>query len=95
MKITRQFCQALRRMAKEYSSTMRNIARAVAAFQEISEVSQAIGAIDGTHIEIVAPIENSADYFDREQTIQCNAASGGRRKCHISEHCDRLSWEHA
>ena len=82
-------------MAKEYSSTMRNIARAVAAFQEISEVSQAIGAIDGTHIEIVAPIENSADYFDREQTIQCNAASGGRRKCHISGHCDRLSWEHA
>ena len=74
---------------------MRNIARAVAALQEISEVPQAIEAIDGTHIEIVAPIENTADYFDREQIIQCNAASGGRRKCHVSGHCDRLSWEYA
>ena len=94
VEITRQFCQALCRMAKEYSSTMQNIARAVAAFQEISEVPQAIGAIDGTHIEIVAPIENPANYFDREQTIQCNAASGGGRKCHVSGHCDRLSWEY-
>ena len=43
----------------------RDTTRAIALFQEECKIPQAVGAIDGTHIEIVAP-KNPFDYFDRQ-----------------------------
>ena len=44
-------------------------------FQEFTEckIPQVVGAIDGTHIEIVAPSTDSkADYYSRKQRFTVN-----------------------
>ena len=65
--ITKEFCKALNRLAINYIRFPSNgdeTARAIALFQDECKIPQAVGAIDGTHIEIIAPDE-PFDYFDR------------------------------
>ena len=65
--ITKEFCKALNRLAINYIKFPSNgdeTARAIALFQDESKIPQAVGAIDGTHIEIIAP-DQPFDYFDR------------------------------
>ena len=66
---TKSFCGALNRFSGRFISfpkTRQETAEAIAAFQEVCSVPQAVGAIDGTHIAIVAPEDDPFDYFDRE-----------------------------
>lgn len=68
VKITKQFCQALSRLSQrfiKFPANGRETTTATALFQDVCQIPQAVGAIDGTHIEIVAP-ENPHDYFDRQ-----------------------------
>jgi hypothetical protein len=65
--ITKEFCKALNRFVGNYIKFPTNrdeTARAIALFQDECKIPQAVGAIDGTHIEIIAPDE-PFDYFDR------------------------------
>ena len=41
--------------------------KAIQAFQEISSFSQVVGAIDGSHIPIIAPKNDANDYYNRKQ----------------------------
>ena len=65
--ITKEFCQALNRLSSrliKFPASVLQTARAIALFQEVCSIPQAVGALDGTNIEITTP-ENPADYFDR------------------------------
>ena len=67
VRITKEFCQALNRFSRQYikfPTTCAETKRALALFQDDCRFPQAVGAIDGTHIEIIAP-EEPSDYFDR------------------------------
>ena len=67
VKITKEFCQALNRLSRNYIQFpvgSDETARAIALFQDDCRFPHAIGAVDGTHIEIIAPKE-PFDYFDR------------------------------
>lgn len=68
VKITREFCHALSRLSRhfiKFSVTCFETTRAIALFQDECKMPQAVGAIDGTHFEIVGP-ENPFDYFDHQ-----------------------------
>ena len=80
VQITNNFCEAICRLEYiKFPVNMRETATAIAAFKDESDFPQAVGAIDGTHIEIAAPSENPADYFDREKrfSITLQAVVGG------------------
>jgi hypothetical protein len=65
--VTKEFCQALNRLSRQYiqfPSNCDETTRALALFQDDSSFPHAVGSIDGTHIEIIAPKE-PFDYFDR------------------------------
>ena len=51
-------------------------------FSEICKIPQVIGAIDATHVEIIAPENSSKDYFYRKQkfTINTQAVVDGKLK---------------
>lgn len=72
VKITNEFCRALNRLANrfiKFPSTMRETSKAIAGFQQYTtcQLPQVVGALDGTHITITAPVgQNPVDYFDRE-----------------------------
>ena len=66
--ITKEFCSALNRFSRRFIKLPVNYhdtTRAIALFQDEYKIPQAVRAIDGTHIKIVAP-ENPFDYFDRQ-----------------------------
>ena len=66
MKITKEFCQALDRLSRNYIQfpiSCDETTRAIALFQDDCRFPHAIGAVDGTHTEIIAPKE-PFDYFD-------------------------------
>ena len=79
--ITKEFCQALNLLSRQFikfPTSCRETLRAIAQFQDVCQIPQAVGAIDGTHIEIIAP-ENPVDYFDREHrySVTMQAVVGG------------------
>lgn len=81
VKITREFCHALNRLSRHFIKfpvTCRETTRAIALFQDECKIPQAVGAVDGTHFEIVAP-ENPFDYFDRQHrySVIMQAVVGG------------------
>ena len=71
--ITLEFCRVLEGLAPNFIAfpqTRDETMIAIASFKESvnCRVPQAVGAIDGTHIEIIAPSEvNKFDYFDRNK----------------------------
>ena len=68
VKITGAFCHALNRVSRHFIKfrvTCRETTRRIALFLDECKIPQAVGAIDGTHFEIVPP-ENPFYYFDRQ-----------------------------
>lgn len=66
--LPKEFCEALVRFQLRFIKlpiNCRDTARAIALFQDQCKIPLAIGAINGTHIEIIAP-EDPFDYFDRQ-----------------------------
>lgn len=66
--IAKDFSDALNMFSQRYIKfpvNCRDTTRAIALFEDECNIPQALGAIDGTHIEIIAP-ENAFDYFDRQ-----------------------------
>ena len=41
--------------------------KSIATFRDLSRLPNIVGAIDGTHVRIIAPINNAADYYSRYQ----------------------------
>ena len=49
-------------LLKHYLTEAETIA-SIETFSELSDLPNVAGAIDGTHIEIKAPLEGAVDYF--------------------------------
>ena len=76
VQITKEFCVIMSQSARHYikmPNNERETAIALENFSEHCELPQVIGAIDGTHIEIIAPEFNPTDYFSRKQKYTVNA----------------------
>ena len=73
VKITREFCTEMRRLAPLFIKFQSNRRETVQAIEQFKldyscKIPQAVGAIDGTHINIVAPAgEGKVDYFSHKQ----------------------------
>ena len=73
VKISREFCTEIARLSPQFikfPSSRRENAQAIEKFKLCYEpkLPQVVGAIDGTHVKIVAPnVEGKADYFSRKQ----------------------------
>ena len=89
--ITKEFCQALITLPRHYIKFPNNCdetTRALVLFQDDCKFPLAVGAIDGTHIEIIAPKE-PFNYFDRHHhySVIMQAVMGPN----VYGHCNRLS----
>ena len=85
LKLKDEFCAALLINAKEFIKFPKRegeTRRAIEAFQEISCFPQVVGAIDGSHIPIIAPKNDPNDYYNRKQfhseVLQAVADAQGR-----------------
>ena len=70
LKLKDEFSSALLTTAKGYIKFPKGEAktrRAIEEFQEISCFPQVVGAIDGSHIPIIAPKNDPNDYYNRKQ----------------------------
>ena len=70
MNLKDEFCLALLKSANDFIKFPKGEAetrRAIQAFQEISCFPQVVGAIDGSHIPIIAPKNDPNDYYNRKQ----------------------------
>ena len=73
VQITREFCSEMLRLAPRYihfPRSRRETAEAIEQFEVFCQcrILQVLGALDGTHIPIVAPnVDGKADYFSRKQ----------------------------
>ena len=70
LKLKDEFCSALLTTAKGYIKFPKGedeTRRAIEEFQEISCFPQVVGAIDGSHIPIIAPKNDPNDYYNRKQ----------------------------
>ena len=68
LKLKDEFCLALLMTAKDFIKFPRGeveTRRAIEAFQELSCFPQVVGAIDGSHIPIIAPKNDPNDYYNR------------------------------
>ena len=78
VKITKEFCQTVSLYAPRYINfpkTRRETTEAIIRFREDYNciIPQALGAIDATHIPIIAPAgESKPDYFSRKQHYSIN-----------------------
>ena len=83
--ITKQFCKCIAKRAcnvKKFPGNERETSIALEKLSEICRIPQVIGAIDATHVEIVAPKNAHIDYFCRQQkfTINMQAVVDGKLK---------------
>ena len=51
----------------EFPTTVAETMRCIETFTDKSRLPNIVGAIDGTHIKIVAPRDSAVDYFSRNQ----------------------------
>eukprot|EP00794_Sanderia_malayensis_P007619 gene7619-8459_t len=65
-----------------FPATLEKKVKAINTFKSRSEMPNVLGAIDGTHIKIKAPIENKKDYFSRYQRydVVCQGIVDGDMK---------------
>jgi hypothetical protein len=93
--ITKEFCKALNRLVGNYikfPSNRDETAKAISLFQDDCKIPQAVGAIDGTHIEIIAPDE-PFDYFDRHHRYSVTMQAvllGIQAVCMTLEYCAQV-----
>jgi len=85
MNLKDEFCSTLLMSANDFIKFPKGEAetrRAIQAFQEISCFPQVVGAIDGSHIPIIAPKNDPNDYYNRKQfrsiVLQGVAVAEGR-----------------
>ena len=73
VQITREFCSEMLRLAPRYihfPRSRKETAEAIKQFKVFCQcrIPQVLGALDGTHIPIVAPnVDGKVDYFSRKQ----------------------------
>ena len=90
MNLKDEFCLALLKSANDFIKFPKGEAetrRAIQAFQEISCFPQVVGAIDGSHIPIIAPKNDPNDYYNRKQfhsIVLQGVADADGRFIHVS-----------
>ena len=90
MNLKDEFCSALLMSANDFIKFPKGEAetkRAIQAFQEISCFPQVVGAIDGSHIPIIAPKIDPNDYYNRKQfhsIVLQGVADADGRFIHVS-----------
>lgn len=70
IKICHSFSEAINRRKNNFISLPvheHDIKETISKFEEKLDFPHVVGAIDGTHVEIKAPLLNPADYFNRKQ----------------------------
>ena len=70
LKLKDEFCSAPLMIANDFikfSKGESETRKAIEAFREISCFPQVVGAIDGSHIPIIAPKNDPNDYYNRKQ----------------------------
>ena len=78
VQIHREFCRELNRLAPTFIKFPRNGRETSSEIEKVKadfkcKIPQAVGAIDCTHVKILAPaLEEKADYFSRKQTYTVN-----------------------
>ena len=75
VQITNKFCKSIVKVADnfiKFPKTERETAIAIEKFAEVCKIPQVIGAIDATHVPIVAPPKDPVDCFCRKQMYTIN-----------------------
>lgn len=65
---TQDVVEALYEIRKDhilFPETEEETAECIATFREFSKLPNIVGAIDGTHVRIIAPKKDAPDYFSR------------------------------
>ena len=67
--VKNEFCDILRRKAANFIKFPKSddeVRKVIGGFEDISVFPQVVGALDGTHIKIIAPKENKYDFLGRK-----------------------------
>ena len=83
--ISKDFVGALVYLRNNYISwpqTPEECSNAVESFRNLSPLPNVFAAIDGTHVQIIAPENSTVDFFDRKQrhSIGCQGVCDGKLK---------------
>ena len=81
-RITKDFVGALVYLRNRYifwPKTRAQCSRVIESFKDLSPLPNVFGAIDGTHVEIIAPETSTVDFFNRKQrhSIGCQGICDG------------------